>query len=134
MIKMNNKGQTLVMFVILLPIFLLIITLVYDFGNALYEKERLDNTNYMVIEYGLDNIDNISENDLIDLVMKNTSNLDSIYVLIDDSKITIKLSKNVRGIVGGIFGFKLIEINSNYEGNISQNEKRIERIKWYYGR
>lgn len=134
MIKMNNKGQTLVMFVILLPIFLLIITLVYDFGNALYEKERLDNTNYMVIEYGLDNIDNISENDLIDLIMKNSSNLDNIYVLIDDSKITIKLSKNVRGIVGSLFGFQLIEINSNYEGNISQNEKKIERIKWYYGR
>lgn len=129
MIKLNNKGQTLVMFVILLPIFLLIITLVYDFGNALYEKERLDNTNYMVIEYGLDNIDNVSENDLIDLVMKNSSNLDNVYVLIKDNEIIVKLSKNVKGVVGKLFGFELIEINSNYEGTISQNEKKIERIK-----
>ena len=57
MFRLNNKGQSLVMFIILIPIFLLIITLVYDVGNALYEKNRLSNTSYMVIEYGLDNID-----------------------------------------------------------------------------
>ena len=55
MLKINNKGQSLVMFVLIIPIFLLILTLVYDVGNAIYEKDRLSNTNYLTIEYGLNN-------------------------------------------------------------------------------
>ena len=51
MLKINNKGQSLVMFVLIIPIFLLILTLVYDVGNAIYEKDRLSNTNYLTIEY-----------------------------------------------------------------------------------
>ena len=51
MLKINNKGQSLVMFVLIIPIFLLILTLVYDVGNAIYEKDRLSNNNYLTIEY-----------------------------------------------------------------------------------
>ena len=51
MLKINNKGQSLVMFALIIPIFLLILTLVYDVGNAIYEKDRLSNTNYLTIEY-----------------------------------------------------------------------------------
>ena len=80
MFRLNNKGQSLVMFIILIPIFLLIITLVYDVGNALYEKNRLSNTSYMVIEYGLDNINDIDENDLINLVLKNVYDLNGILI------------------------------------------------------
>ena len=67
MLKINNKGQSLVMFVLIIPIFLLILTLVYDVGNAIYEKDRLSNTNYLTIEYGLNNIDTVTENDLKNL-------------------------------------------------------------------
>jgi hypothetical protein len=56
MLKINNKGQSLVMFVLIIPIFLLILTLIYDVGNAIYEKDRLSNTNYLTIEYGLYNL------------------------------------------------------------------------------
>ena len=61
MLKINNKGQSLVMFVLIIPIFLLILTLVYDVGNAIYEKDILSNTNYLTIEYGLNNIDTVTE-------------------------------------------------------------------------
>ena len=40
MLRLNNKGQSLVMFIVLIPIVLLVFTLVYDVGNAIYEKER----------------------------------------------------------------------------------------------
>ncbi|MBQ8192630.1 MAG: pilus assembly protein [Bacilli bacterium] len=129
MFRLNNKGQSLVMFIILIPIFLLIITLVYDVGNALYEKNRLSNTSYMVIEYGLDNIDDIDENDLIDLALKNVYDLNEISVFIEDDKINIKLSKDIKGIIGNMFGFNLITTTSEYEGKIVGKEKKIERIK-----
>lgn len=129
MFNLNNKGQSLVMFIVIIPIFLLIMTLVYDVGNAIYEKNRLSNTNYMVIEYGLDNIDDVSERELIELIQKNIDNLNYVSVNIDDKKIEIILSKDIKGIVGKMFGFDLIRANSQYEGIIINDVKKIERIK-----
>ena len=91
MLRLNNKGQSLVMFIILLPILLLILTLVYDVGNAIYEKDRLSNTNYMVVDYALDNIDSIDEDDLNTLILKNDNNLDDISIMIIDNSVDISL-------------------------------------------
>ena len=129
MFKLNNKGQSLVMFIIIIPIFCLILTLIYDVGNAIYEKNSLSNTSYIVIDYGLDNINNISDSELIDIVLKNTDKLSYIYVAIEDNQIEVKLSKNIKGILGRMFGFNLIEVNTYYKGNITNGKKIIERIK-----
>lgn len=128
MLKINNKGQSLVMFVLIIPIFLLILTLVYDVGNAIYEKDRLSNTNYLTIEYGLNNIDTITENDLKNLIEKNTSNLKYIYVTIEDNQIEIKMEKEAKSIIGKMFNFNLVKIISHYKGKIINNQKEIERI------
>lgn len=128
MLKINNKGQSLVMFVLIIPIFLLILTLVYDVGNAIYEKDRLSNTNYLTIEYGLNNIDTVTENDLKNLIEKNTSNLKYIYVTIEENQIEIKMEKDVKSIIGKMFNFNLVKIISHYKGKIINNQKEIERI------
>lgn len=39
----NKKGQTLIMFIILLPIFIGIIAFVVDYGIIVYEKNKLNN-------------------------------------------------------------------------------------------
>lgn len=128
MFKLNNKGQSLVMFIIIIPIFLLIVTLVYDVGTAIYEKNRMANTNYMVIDYGLDNINNVSEGELTSLIQRNIDNLNYVSILIQDNEIEIILSMDIRGIVGKMFGFDLITANSQYKGTIINGEKKIERI------
>ena len=128
MFKLNIRGQSLVMFVIIIPIFLLIITLVYDVGNAIYEKNRIENVVYMTIDYGLDNVDKVSKNDLTELIMENINNIKYISVDIDDKKIDIKVTKDVKGIVGKIFKFNLITIETHYVGNIVDGKSSIERI------
>ena len=128
MLKINNKGQSLVMFVLIIPIFLLILTLVYDVGNAIYEKDRLSNTNYLTIEYGLNNIDTVTENDLKNLIEQNTSNLKYIYVTIEENQIEIKMEKDAKSIIGKMFNFNLEKIISHYKGKIINNQKEIERI------
>ena len=128
MLKINNKGQSLVMFVLIIPIFLLILTLVYDVGNAIYEKDRLSNTNYLTIEYGLNNIDTVTENDLKNLIEQNTSNLKYIYVNIEENQIEIKMEKDAKSIIGKMFNFNLVKIISHYKGKIINNQKEIERI------
>lgn len=129
MIRLNNKGQSLVMFILIIPIFLLIMTLVYDVGNAIYEKNKLSNVSYMTIQYGLDNIESIDENELISLIMKNVDNPKLISVLIENGKIEIKLTKDVKGIIGKMFNFDLITVVSEYHGEIINDKKVIERIK-----
>ncbi len=128
MLKINNKGQSLVMFILIIPIFLLILTLVYDVGNAIYEKDRLSNTNYLTIEYGLNNIDTVTENDLKNLIEQNTSNLKYIYVTIEENQIEIKMEKDAKSIIGKMFNFNLVKIISHYKGKIINNQKEIERI------
>ena len=47
---MNHKGQTLVAFVILLPLVLLIFALVIDTGYILKEHIRLQNTTKIILQ------------------------------------------------------------------------------------
>ena len=129
MIRLNNKGQSLVMFIIFMPVLLLMLTLVYDIGNGLYEKEKISNVNYMAVSYGLDNIDKVEEQDIIDIIMKNTNNLDNISVNIENDTIDIKIDKDIKGIIGGTFNVSLIEVRSEYTGKIIDGNKNIERIK-----
>lgn len=131
MLKLNNRGQSLVMFIILLPILLLIFTLVYDVGNAIYEKDKISNINYMVVEYALDNIDDVNEDDLKTLILKNDDNIDDVSIVIINNGVDISLQKDINGVFGKIFNFNLTFIRSEYSGKIVDDKKIIERVKWY---
>ena len=54
---MNNKGQTLVLFVLILPIIIFIMLLVIDVSNMFITKQELNNINKIVLNYGLDIIE-----------------------------------------------------------------------------
>lgn len=129
MLKLNNRGQSLVMFIILLPILLLIFTLVYDVGNAIYEKDKISNINYMVVEYSLDNIDDVNEDDLKTLILKNDDNIDDVSIVIINNGVDISLQKDINGVFGKIFNFNLTFIRSEYSGKIVDDKKIIERVK-----
>lgn len=128
MFNLNNKGQSLVMFVLIIPIFLLIITLIYDVANAIYEKDRLSNTIWIAIDYGLDNINDITKEELNDMIISNDDGLNYIDVIVNDNEIIVKASKKVKGIIGKMFLFELTTINCNYKGKLIDDKKEIERI------
>lgn len=46
---MNRKGQALVEFVLILPVFLLILFAIVDFGNLLYSRNKLQNDSTDII-------------------------------------------------------------------------------------
>ena len=54
MIKLNNKGQSLVLFIIFIPILLGIMALVIDLGNAISKKSEIDSVLELVLEYALE--------------------------------------------------------------------------------
>ena len=67
--NMNNRGQALIEFVLILPIFILILFAVIDFGIIFNKKSNL-------------------ENDSVDIInlYKNGSSLDEIEELYEDNK------------------------------------------------
>ena len=126
MIKLNNKGQSLVMFILIIPVLVLIMILVIDIGNGILEKQRIDNINYLIVNYALDNIDDINlENKLINLITLNDKELSVINVKIENDIVNIELKKNIKGIFNK--KLKLVSVTSKYIGYIDDNKKIIER-------
>lgn len=122
---MNNKGQTLVLFVLMLPIIIFIMLLVIDVSNMVITKQELNNINKMVLNYGLDIIEEENiENKLEDMINKNISTNEPT-IKIDDGTIEIDLKKEIKGI---ITKKKIYEVKSVYKGYIKEDEKVISRV------
>lgn len=125
--KLNNKGQSLVMFILIIPILLLIMILVIDLGNIIVTKTHLDNTNYLVIDYALDHLE---ETDLESKVLRliNANNGGGLETKIDISndKILVTTKKEVKGLLTD--SIKIKTIISSYEGYIKDDKKIIGRV------
>ena len=91
---MNNKGQTLVIFVIILPILLIMLTLIVDLGFMYIEKRNIENDVYSSLEYYLENINeddiDIKVNKLLN---KNIKNIDELTINDENDYVEIEVSK-----------------------------------------
>lgn len=127
---MNRKGQVLVMFIILLPIFFIIMTLLIDIGNLILTNNEINDVSYIVLEHCLDHLD---EEDIIDtskeLLKLNNKELNIESFKIENNKVYLNVSYQVKGIISNIVNIKLFDINNKYEAYIKDDKKIIERIK-----
>lgn len=127
---MNRKGQVLVMFIILLPIFFIIMTLLIDIGNLILTNNEINDVSYMVLEHCLVHLD---EEDIIDtskeLLKLNNKELNIESFKIENNKVYLNVSYQVKGIISNIVNIKLFDINNKYEAYIKDDKKIIERIK-----
>lgn len=135
MFNLNNRGQSLVLFVIFLPIVLLILMLVIDVIGLRVLKQELDNINQIVLDYGLDELSKIEnenmdresiEKKIVDLVKLNKEDIDTISVIIENDKIYIDLVDNEKGLLIGKTKKTLFNVKSSYVGYFALGEKRIE--------
>lgn len=119
---MNSRGQTLVMFVIILPILLIMLTLIIDLGFMYIEKRNIENNVYDSTKYYLDNMD---EKDIdikvSKLLNKNIKDIDKLTIKEENDYVEIKVSKVRKSIYSIITNN--IEINVNYKGY--KESKRI---------
>lgn len=126
---LNNKGQSLVLFVILIPIFLLLVALVYDVGKLSLLRDELDNINYIVMDYVLDNMEdeNIIDNSK-ELINKNKKDIDYIEVSIVEDRVYIVIEDTINGIFIDFEDSNIFKVKSSYLGYIdTDNKKIIER-------
>ena len=87
---LNNKGQSLVLFIVVLPILLLILVLVIDIGRIIVLKQELDNINKITLDYGLDNLEIENLNDkMVEIIKLNNKKIDDININLVDDKLYI---------------------------------------------
>lgn len=130
MLKLNNKGQSLVLFIVLLPILLLVIVLVVDVGIIMTSKQDLNNINYMMVDYGLSNLGKESlEEEIRKYIILNDSEIDNMNIRVVDNEVYINMKKTEKSLIAHVFNIKDFEIVSEYKGTIINDKKSIERIK-----
>ena len=130
MLKLNNKGQSLVLFIVLLPILLLVIVLVVDVGTIMTSKQDLNNINYMMVDYGLSNLgkENLEE-EIRKYIVLNDSEIDNMDIRVVDNEVYINMKKTEKSLIAHILNIKDFVIVSEYKGTIINDKKSIERIK-----
>lgn len=126
----NNKGQTLVMFVMILPILLMIIMMVIDIGKMVQRREELDSINYILVDYGLDNVDlDNLEDKLKEILGKNDKSIDIVKINIDKESLEVEVILRDEVDLLILKDNKLFRVKSDYVGRIVDNKKIIERNK-----
>ena len=122
----NNRGQTLVMFVIFLPVLIIIFAGLIEVSTINIEANKLDSINSIAIDYGLDNINDENIKDkLEELIKTNDNKIEQINIKLEDNKLNIELTKYKDSIFGKIIGKENYKIVSKYKGNIKEDKKMI---------
>lgn len=127
--RLNSKGQSLAIFVIFVPVFIMIGTLVVDVSFARYNVRKLDNINKLVINYGLEHIESDPYDTMVDLIYKNDSEVDDyeIKINLEEKKINVNISKSTKGFFGSIVGKEIYKEKSSFIGYIKDDKKIIEK-------
>lgn len=110
---MNNKGQTLIIFVILIPILILVAALVVDTGLMTFEKERYRG----IIENGIEeyfDTGNVEETEKI--FSLNDIPKEEYTIIIQEKQIEVSLNTSIEAIFGKIINIEEYEIKMNYVG------------------
>ena len=133
MSDLNNKGQSLVLFVVFIPFILMIGTFIIDVSYAKYNYNKLSNITKETLRYGLRNIENEPYEKMVNLLYKNEENLDEYKIDIkkEEKNINIETLKSSKGIFGSIIGKKIYSQKISYTGFI-ENDKIIikKEQKW----
>ena len=95
---MNKKGQALFEFVIILPVLLMILFVMIDFGLIIYNKSKLENKINDVVEM----ISNNESDESIKSFINEGENKKTTYKVIEGENKTIKLFTSVNIITPGL--------------------------------
>ena len=122
---MNNKGQSLVIFVILLPVILLLMAGIVDIGNFLVENNNYENEVKSTINYGMKHLDdeNIIQK-LYDLLDSNIEGQKQINI--ENRTIKIKVKAASESLFSDIIDFDY-QIDISYIGYMDNDKIIIKK-------
>lgn len=124
--RMNNKGQVLVAFILMIPIIILMCVAITDVGLMNIESRRVNNTVRNSVKYGINNLDKTNIKDTMkSLIMDNLKNVDSISIDVDIDNSYAKATVKVK--YKGLINITNRDITSSYYANISDGKVTINK-------
>ena len=133
MIKLSNRGQSLALFVVFIPFFIMIGIFVVDASFAKYNANRLNEITKMVTRYGINHVDEDPYYEMVDLIYKNDDDIDSYDIKIDaeNKTVSVTLNKATEGFFGKVINKEIYKERSSYVGTIKDEKIVIEKeSKW----
>lgn len=112
---MNNKGQVLVLFLLLLPLLLMVLALVIDLGLLMHRTYKVKDSVKEAITYGLIN------DDIEGMKVLLNKNIDDNYTISTNDNIEININGSYKAILGNIFNKKIYKYSFKYLGYIDND-------------
>lgn len=118
---MNNKGQTLVLFLFIIPIIFLIFMVIYQVGTAELDKKKLNDRVNTIVEYG---INHWSEEDtkekMIEMLKKDFPKvaLDNIEIKLETGKVTMTVTQDYEILFIKKQRIRVSYIGTNIDGKV----------------
>lgn len=126
--KINNHGQTLIIFVILIPLLLAIMAFVVDISYMYNEKLHLENTTKTIINENYKNrLDEDIEKKIKDLYKKNDIKINNLKIVGSQEYLQIKNNYKIDSIFGKVIGLKKYPIKVNLKGYEENNKIIIKK-------
>lgn len=125
----NNKGQTLVIFVIILPLIAFLLTLVINEGSIYLQKRTLENEVRGAIKYRFeldDETENIREK-IEKYLYKNITNIKKLNINIDSNYIQINIETTLKEELPSMIKSDNLNTEITYIGYIDNGEIIIEK-------
>lgn len=121
---MKNRGQALILFILLLPLLLLILTIILNIGLTSIEIKKTDNKIKHVIEDSLNN--NLDESKINQLIMTNLDNIISKEIIKKDNTLEIKIIRKIEVLYPYIINYNVENYEVTYKG-IKDDKIKIVR-------
>lgn len=122
---MNRKGQTLILFVILVPIIVLFMAIVIDTGLALQEKTKLNSTIKTILKTTFLRKENPEyEMEIKNLFEKNQIPTEKLSIQLKEKEIKIQNMYEIESVFGKIIGIKSYKIKSSFTAR-EENQKIV---------
>ncbi len=131
----NNRGQTLVLFILILPIILSLLLLLINYGILSYEKQKLSNNIKHAIEYGLNLKITNNQNDTnylsnaeikkrVEYLLKANLTYDELNIIVNDTNIRVILTKKNASFIN-ILNIFNNQIDLDFYGSIASGKIEI---------
>lgn len=118
---MNNKGQTLVVFILLIPLLMLIAAFAIDKGYVVYKNIEIKNVTKDIIRKEILK-DSLSDSDIKAIYQKNDIPTTNLIIERGEDNITIKNSYQVDSIFGKIVQIKNYDVSCDITGSLNKNK------------
>lgn len=111
---MNNRGQSLIMFVLVLPLIVLLIAFIIDSSLVIVEKNKIDGIITSNMEEALEK--EIKDEEKIKKAIKENEDM-NVFVSVFEDELRVIVKSEKVNIFGKLLKFDYYNLDFNYCGN-----------------